>query len=48
MLPDISAGSASPYAQNTRLRDAEAIGLGQVEGPEDVICDEQGLTDLLH
>jgi ribose transport system permease protein len=42
VLPDISAGSASPYAQNTRLRDAEAIGLGQVEGPEDVICDEEG------
>ena len=43
VLPDISAGSVSPYAQNTRLRDAEAIGLGQVEGPEDVICDEEGI-----
>jgi ribose transport system permease protein len=41
-LPDTSSESASPYAMNTRLRDAEAIGLGQVEGPEDVICDEEG------
>src|SRR5207244_3204953 len=37
-LADTSPGTESPYAENTRLRDAEAIGLGQVEGPEDVIC----------
>ena len=33
-------GSPSPYARNERLRDVEIIGLGQVEGPEDVILDE--------
>jgi ribose transport system permease protein len=37
-IPAIDAGSASPYARNERLRD-EIIGLGQVEGPEDVILD---------
>jgi ribose transport system permease protein len=31
---------ASPYAMNDRLRDVETIGLGQVDGPEDVILDE--------
>lgn len=29
----------SPYAVNDRLRDVELIGLGQIEGPEDVILD---------
>jgi ribose transport system permease protein len=38
-IPAIDAGSASPYARNERLRDVEIIGLGQVEGPEDVILD---------
>lgn len=31
--------SGSPYALNDRLRNVEALGLGQVEGPEDVILD---------
>jgi ribose transport system permease protein len=30
---------ASPYALNDRLRPVEAIGLGQIDGPEDVILD---------
>ena len=33
--------SASVYALNDKLRSVEAIALGQVEGPEDVILDEQ-------
>ncbi|GHE88423.1 ABC transporter permease [Amycolatopsis deserti] len=41
-LPDVRPGSGSPFAINDRLRDAEAIGLGEVEGPEDVIVDSQG------
>ncbi|GGC48124.1 ABC transporter permease [Chelatococcus reniformis] len=39
--PSIARGSASPYAENDRLSQAEVIGLGQVEGPEDVILDRQ-------
>ncbi len=30
---------ASPYAVNDRLRDVELIGLGEIDGPEDVILD---------
>jgi ribose transport system permease protein len=32
----------SAYALNDRLRDVELIGLGEIEGPEDVILDEAG------
>ncbi len=32
-------GSRSPYELNNRLSEAEPIGLGEVEGPEDVILD---------
>ncbi len=39
--PAIARGSNSPFAQNDRLIAAEAIGLDQVEGPEDVILDRQ-------
>src|SRR6185437_2079550 len=39
--PSVQAGSGSPYAQNDRLINAKAIGLDQVEGPEDVILDRQ-------
>ena len=39
--PSLLRGSSSPYAQNDRLVGAEAIGLDQVEGPEDVILDRQ-------
>ena len=38
--PRIDAGSSSPYAMNDRLRDVEIIGLGEVDGPEDVILDD--------
>ena len=45
-MPAIDAGvaspSAMPYAMNDRLRDVEIIGLGQVDGPEDVILDADG------
>ncbi|MCF6424197.1 MULTISPECIES: ABC transporter permease [Amycolatopsis] len=41
-LPDVRPGSGSPFEINDRLRDAEAIGLGEVEGPEDVIVDSRG------
>ena len=37
--PSTAAGSGSPYAVNDKLRDVELIGLGKVEGPEDVIFD---------
>ncbi len=33
-------GSGSPYALDNRLAEATAIGLGELEGPEDVILDE--------
>src|SRR3984957_20761544 len=35
----LERGSHTPFAQNDRLINAEAIGLNQVEGPEDVILD---------
>jgi ribose transport system permease protein len=37
----VARGSLSPFAENDRLLGAEAIGLDQIEGPEDVILDEQ-------
>ncbi len=40
--PSTEAGSGSPYAVNDRLRDVALIGLGEVEGPEDVIFDAEG------
>lgn len=40
--PETSAGSASPYAVNDRFRDVEAIGLGDLDGPEDMIFDSAG------
>jgi ribose transport system permease protein len=41
-LPDFDAGSGTFWAVNRRLSDATAIGLGQVEGPEDCVLDQQG------
>ena len=41
-IPAIDVGASSPYARNDRLRGAEIIGLGQVDGPEDVILDGDG------
>lgn len=40
--PDVRRGSGSAFEINDRLRDAEPIGLGEVEGPEDVAVDAQG------
>lgn len=40
--PSTQRGSDSPFAENDRLKDAEAIGLDMVEGPEDIILDRQG------
>ena len=38
-MPSTAPGSGSPYAVNDRLADVELIGLGELEGPEDVIFD---------
>jgi ribose transport system permease protein len=37
--PLFMSDPSSPYAMNDRLRDVEVIGLGEVDGPEDVILD---------
>jgi ribose transport system permease protein len=37
--PTAAPGSGSPYEVNDRLLGAIAIGLGEIEGPEDVILD---------
>jgi ribose transport system permease protein len=39
-LPETAAGSGSDYALNDKLRGVEAIGLGELDGPEDVIFDK--------
>lgn len=39
--PSVQRGSVSPYAENDVLLQAQAIGLGRIEGPEDVILDRQ-------
>ncbi|TCT11696.1 monosaccharide ABC transporter membrane protein (CUT2 family) [Tepidamorphus gemmatus] len=38
--PAPGTDDGSPYALNDRLRPVEAIGLGEIDGPEDVILDE--------
>jgi ribose transport system permease protein len=38
-MPSFAADASSPYAMNDRLRDVEIIGLGEIDGPEDVILD---------
>ncbi|HWA46592.1 MAG TPA: SMP-30/gluconolactonase/LRE family protein [Hypericibacter adhaerens] len=40
--PSTAIGSDSPFALNDKLKDVDLIGLGQVEGPEDVIFDRAG------
>lgn len=40
-LPDTTPGNGTTLAQNDILRSAEALCLGQVEGPEDVLLDSQ-------
>lgn len=39
-LPDTAADSGSVYALNDKLREVEAIALGELDGPEDVIFDK--------
>ncbi len=39
--PSIERGSGTVFAENDRLKDAEAIALNQIEGPEDIILDRQ-------
>ena len=40
--PLVMNDPASPYADNNKLANVELIGLGEVEGAEDVILDEEG------
>ena len=40
--PETAEGSGSPYALNDKLADVELIGLGQIDGPEDPVLDEDG------
>jgi len=39
--PSIAADSGTPYAENRRLQESEAIALDRVQGPEDIILDRQ-------
>lgn len=39
--PATEAGSASPYAVNDAFHGVEAIGLGELDGPEDMIFDSK-------
>jgi ribose transport system permease protein len=39
--PPSALEPTSPYALNDKLRSVEVIGLGQIEGPEDVILDRE-------
>jgi ribose transport system permease protein len=40
--PAFASGSSSPYAVNDRLSAVEVIGLGEIDGPEDVVLDRDG------
>ena len=40
--PSTEQGPGSVYAPNDKLRNVEIIGLGQIEGPEDVLIDRAG------
>jgi ribose transport system permease protein len=40
--PHFTVRSSSPYAMNDRLHDTKIIGLGEIDGPEDVILDADG------
>src|SRR5208283_565628 len=39
--PSIEPASGTAYALNDRLRDVTEIGLGRIEGPEDIILDRE-------
>jgi ribose transport system permease protein len=38
-LPETAIGSGSPYEMNNKLKGVEAIGLGELDGPEDMVVD---------
>jgi ribose transport system permease protein len=38
--PSTQPGSGSPYTQNNRLSEAHGIGVGVLDGPEDIILDD--------
>jgi len=40
--PNAEAGALGVYSVNDALRNAEPVGLGEVEGPEDVLIDRSG------
>lgn len=40
--PETTADSGEPYAVNNRLSDVLAIGVGELDGPEDIILDDEG------
>ena len=39
--PSMVAGSQSPYAQNDKLSTARGIGVDELDGPEDVVFDQE-------
>lgn len=39
--PSIARDSGTPFAENDRLKNAEAIALNKIEGPEDIILDRK-------
>lgn len=39
--PSVERGSGTPFAENDRLKNAEAIALNKIEGPEDIILDRK-------
>lgn len=41
-MPEIAPDSGTPLAENNALSSVDAIGLDQIQGPEDVILDRQG------
>lgn len=41
-MPSIDPATKTPFAQNTRLSGARAIGLGVLDGPEDMVIDDEG------
>lgn len=41
-LPETARQSESPYAMTDKLVGAQAIGLNEIEGPEDIILDREG------
>ena len=40
-LPSIAPGSGSPFERNEKLRGTAAIGVGLLDGPEDMVIDDE-------